>query len=234
MHLTKRRFLAATALAVIAITALAPGADAHERRQVGSYVVVVGFDVEPAFVEDENAALIQVFRADGQPVEGVEKTLKVEVSTGGASRTFDLKPRPRQPGTYVAEFIPTKTGAYTFRFFGTIENQTVNERFESGPNRFDEVVSKGDLQFPAKVPSNGELAARLQQSRPSDGSPNAGAAGADDVRRALDRANSARTTGITIGAIGIVLGLAGVALGLYALTARRGGGSATRGEPEPI
>jgi hypothetical protein len=231
MHPIMRYLLAATALAALALAVFPSAAEAHERRQVGPFVVVVGFEVEPTFVEEENAALIQVFRADGQPVEGVEKTLKVEIGIGGAGRTFDLKPRLRQPGTYVAEFIPTKTGSYTFRFFGAIEGQNVNERFESGPNRFDDVVSKADLQFPTKVPSNGELAAQLQQNRPSEGAPGAAA---EDVRRALDRADSARVTGIIVGTIGIVLGVAGLVVGVYSLMARGGRGSATPGEPEPI
>ncbi len=37
----------------------------------------------------------------------------------------------------------------------------VDERFESGPNSFDGVVSTDPLQFPDKVPANADLAARL-------------------------------------------------------------------------
>lgn len=212
-------------IAAFAVAA-SPSAQAHERRQVGNYILVVGFENEPAYVEEMNAALITVFRADGTPVEGVDKTLQVEIGTGGQTRTLALHPEVNRAGTYTADFIPTKTGAYTFRFFGKIENLDLNERFESGPNRFDEVVSKSELQFPAPVPSNAELAATIGGSQSSAGQ-SGGTAGpaAADVQRALDRADSARTTGLVVGGIGILLGLAGVVLGLTARRSRGNRGS---------
>jgi hypothetical protein len=158
--------------------------------------------------------------------DGVEKTLKVEVTTGGASRTFDLTREVGKPGAYVAPFIPTKTGSYVFRFFGKIENLDVNERFESGPNRFDEVVSKSDLQFPTQAPSNVQLAAELQKAQGDTG---AGSASAD-VQRALDRADQARTVGLVAGGIGIVVGLIGVVLALRR-PGRAPGEQDRRGEP---
>jgi hypothetical protein len=226
------RGLAAVALAIAALSLLYGTAEAHERREVGNYVLVVGFLNEPAYVEAPNGASITVFRKDGTPVEGVERTLKVEITTGGASRTFDLQRVFGQQGAYRAVFIPTKTGTYVFRFFGKIENLDVNERFESGPNRFDDVVGTADLQFPVKVPTNGELAAQLESPRPA-GQP---AAAGGDVQRALARADSARRTGILVGGAGIVVGLAGVVLAVVALRSRggTGGGSgpsvATGGE----
>ena len=136
------RLLAALSVVGLAFGALTGDATAHERRQLGQYVVNVGFETEPAYLEQFNAAFIAVFRSDGQPAFGVEKTLKVEVTKGGDSRTFDLTPIPGREGAYHAPFFPTRTGGYIFRFFGTIENQEVNERFESGPARFDDVARK--------------------------------------------------------------------------------------------
>ena len=37
----------------------------------------------------------------------------------------------------------------------------VDERFESGPNTFDGVVSTDQLQFPDRVAANADLSARL-------------------------------------------------------------------------
>lgn len=232
------RMIPATLIvALIAITALglAPTtAEAHERRQVGPYTFVVGFQGEPAYIEEPNGASVTVARTDGQPVEGLEKTLKVEVTTGGDSRTFELKRVFNRPGAYVAEFIPTKTGPFTFRFFGKIEDLDVNERFESGPNRFDEVKAKKDLQFPAAVPTNGELAAQVQQARPAEGPQSPGAPTADEVKRALDRADSARTTAFVVGGAGVIFGLLGLGLAVFALAGRRRSVAREHREPEPI
>lgn len=227
-----RGAMSAALLALMLVGVAAPSAEAHERRQVGPYVFVVGFQNEPAYVEEPNGASLTVFRTDGQPVEGVDKTLKVEISTGGASRTFNLKPVFNRPGAYVAEFIPTKTGGYTFRFFGTIEGQEINERFESGPNRFDEVQGKADLEFPASVPTNGELAAQIRAGRAAETQWGATPT-SEQLKQALDRADNARTTGIVVGTIGIAAGLAGVALALVALHAQRRGSAAGGGETEP-
>jgi hypothetical protein len=224
------RLIAVFALAVLAMTAFTPTAEAHERRQVGAYTFVVGFAEEPAYVEQPNGASLRVTR-DGQPVEGLEQSLKVEVTRGGESRTFDLTRVFNQPGSYVARFIPTETGAYTFRFFGTIEGQQINERFESGPGRFNDVEDTAALQFPVKVPSNAELAA-LQRG-PSGGEEAAGGDGAT-VQDALDRANRAQTIGITVGAIGILAGLAGVVLALRANGRNRSGAADRAGGPEPV
>ena len=223
--------------ALIAVTAfgLAPStADAHERRQVGPYTLVVGFQGEPAYIEEPNGASLTVSRADGQPVEGLEKTLKVEVTTGGDSRTLELKRVFNRPGAYVAEFIPTKTGSFAFRFFGKIEDLDVNERFESGPNRFDDVKAKKDLEFPLAVPTNGELAAQVQQARPAEGPQSAAVPSADEVQRALDRANSARTTALVAGGAGIIFGLLGLGLAALALAGRRRVVTETHRGPEPI
>ncbi len=205
--------------ALVALGALAgwrSAAWAHERRQVGPYILVVGFLHEPAYVEEMNGAVITVFRNDGRPVEGLEKTLKVEVSAGGASRTFDLTPDRNNPGTYVAEFIPTRTGTYVFRFFGTIESLAVDERFESGPGRFDEVVSKATLQFPSPVPSNGELAAQLQARAPTQNATPAISA-SDEARQARREAERARARATVLGIAGLVVGAAGLAAAVYAL-----------------
>jgi hypothetical protein len=228
------------ALAVLVLaTVAAPGsASAHERRTVaGKYVFVVGFLTEPAYVEEANGVDIVVTTAQGnKPVEGLEKTLKVEVSAGGTSKSFDVHVVFNRDGAYKAEFIPTRTGTYAFRFIGTVEGTPVDERFESGPGRFDDVVSKAPAQFPAAVPSNAELAAQLQSHQPSQVQPTpqgtlspssaapaggtAAGVSSEDLRRALDRANSARTRATLLGGAGLAVGVLGTVLALVALLAR--------------
>lgn len=243
-----RRFLRATTAVAVALLLVALAGStisAHERRQVGGYVLVVGFLTEPAYVEEGNAVSITVFKTDGQPVDGVQKTLTVEVSTGDASRRFDLAPQVNKPGGYVAAFTPTKTGTYVFRFVGMIENQPIDERFESGPNRFDEVISRDATEFPLTVPTNGQLATEVDALK-RVGAPTTTAAGTStppateatvsmtstaEVQRALDRANQARTLGLVVGGLGILVGMAGVVLALRRPGAASGDGNAHRGEP---
>jgi len=89
------------------------------------------------------------------------------VIVGGAAarRIFDLQPVPQEPAHYQAPFIPTAVGAYTFRVFGTIGSTKVDERFESGPGRFDPVISDSPLQFPKSLATNDQVVERLDQVR---------------------------------------------------------------------
>jgi hypothetical protein len=222
----------AAAILTVSLTAFVPAAQAHERRQVGDYTFVVGFSGEPAYVEEANGASLRVTRADGTPVEGLQQSLKVEVTNGGESRVFDLASVFNQPGSYVARFIPTKSGSYAFRFFGTIEGQEINERFESGPGRFDEVKATDDLQFPVKVPTNAQLASELQQ--PTAGNEVAAATDAQSVQDAIDRADRAQTIGLVVGGLGIIVGLIGVVLAVRANSRGRPSGGQPAGGAEPV
>lgn len=263
--MSNRIFAAVTVAVLVALvgsTLILPvPASAHERRTVaGTYIFVVGWLVEPTFVEEANGVSLVVTNAQtNQPVEGLEKTLKAEVTAGGTSKAFDLAVVFNRDGAYKAEFIPTKTGSYAFRIFGTVGGTQVDERFESGPGRFEDVTSKSEAQFPVKVPSNGELADQLQSRPSAQGGPAsvtsaaqatpapqgasppatvAGSGGIEDARRAAeraDRASSRANTAVMIGIAGLLFGLLGAALGVYGLTAARrtsGSSGATRtGEP---
>ncbi len=158
------RLAAALAVVVAALNLSSDTALAHERRNVGPYQFVVGFIGEPAFAGTLNAVDLRITdtRAN-KPVEDVEKTLGVEVFHGGLTTPLALSLRARfnQPGAYAADFVPTREGSYTFRFKGKIESLDVDERFESGPNRFDEVKSMAALEYPERVLSGSELNRRL-------------------------------------------------------------------------
>lgn len=198
------RLLVASVLSLVLVSVFLPtSALAHERRTVGGkYVFVVGFLNEPAVQGQMNGISLQVTTvSDSKPVEGLEKTLKAELVVGGGARTMpvDLEARFGQPGAYAANFIPTKAGAYIFRFTGTVEGTAVDERFESGPGRFDDVISAQSLEFPDKLPNPSTTAS--------------------DVQAAKDEAASARLLGIA----GLGVGLVGVALGGVALATRRRG-----------
>ncbi|MCL4532245.1 MAG: hypothetical protein M1401_06335 [Chloroflexi bacterium] len=88
---------------------------------------------------------------------------------------------------------PPLVGTYIFRFSGQIEGLNVDERFESGPGRFDEVTAAQGLQFPDKLPSAEQTAADLSAAR-----------------AAADTATTLAIAGVALAVLG--LGLAAVAL----------------------
>lgn len=174
---------------------------AHERRAVGPYQLVVGFIQEPAFAGVTNGVSLRVTdtrSTPAAPVEGLHETLSVEVSYGGLTRTLapDLSAVFGQPGAYAAHFVPTAPGSYIFRIHGKIADLAVDERFESGPGRFDDVEDTGELQYPEQVPAGNELVRTIAE-----------------LRGALDQAR-------LIAAVALLLALAALAVPL--VRSRRG------------
>lgn len=158
--------LAALILSVAMLLTTSSPASAHERRTVGPYSFLVGWLNEPALQGEPNAATVEVTDTRATPakaVEGLESTLKVSVTAGGLTRAFtgDLRAVEETPGLYALDFIPTAAGSYTFKITGKVGSLDVNETFESGPGRFDDVVPQQDVQYPTTVPVAGDLAARL-------------------------------------------------------------------------
>lgn len=157
--------IAACAVVVSVTISLTGAALAHERRMVGPYQFVVGWLGEPAFQGQANAASVRISDTRVTPakaVEGLDRTLAIEVRSGGlAPYTGTVRAVFGQPGLYALDIIPTAAGSYSFRITGTVETIDVNEVFESGPGRFDEVKAQTSLQYPTKAPAADELAQRL-------------------------------------------------------------------------
>lgn len=190
-------------LLALALFLVPAGASAHDRRDLagGKYQAVVGFLTEPAIQNQMNGidlTITDMSQKDasgkGTPVEGLEKTLKAEiVFGGGAKKEIPLAARFGTPGKYAGYFMPTEAGSYTFHIFGSINDAKVDERFESGPGRFDDVKALSTVQFPSQV----AVPANLQQQ----------------LDAAKSSANMARIFGIAGLAVGILgLGTAGFAL----------------------
>jgi hypothetical protein len=194
----RRNVLRALAAALLLALAVPGLASAHERRDVGKLQFVVGFIAEPAILGEPNGIDLRITdKASGQPVEGAEKTLKAMVQYGGGQpRELPLRARFGQKGAYTADLIPTKAGAYIFTFTGTVGDEPVDQKFESGPGRFNDVEDAAKLQFPEAVPYAGEMARRVQAAE----------------------ARAAQAT--TFGYAGIGLGVIGTLLGLAALMRR--------------
>lgn len=183
---------------------------AHERRTVGAYSLTVGWIVEPAVEGQKNGIDLRVATGtgtDAKPVEGLEKTLKVEIThiDTNTTKVFDIRTIFRDPGHYTNDLVITAPGNYRFRFFGNIESLAVNETFTSSPTTFGEVHSVNDIQFPIKLTSAREIDSGVK------GAQSASTQAQVEARDAKESANSARVlaiAGIAIGAIGLGLGAA--------------------------
>lgn len=183
----------ATAIAVVvaSLGIFAGPAAAHERRTVGPYTFVVGWIVEPAYVDQLNALDLTVTEtATSKAVEGLEKTVKAEIIVGGGStvRPLTIATRFGLPGKYQGQVVPTKVGDYTFHITGVVNATAIDEKFESGPGRFGAIENIAALQFPTSLPSNSDLSSKL------------------------DDANTKVTIALALGVAALVLSIASLAM----------------------
>ena len=211
-------------LVILSAGTLCAPAFGHEDRGAGGVHFVVGWGEEPAYTGLKNSVQVTVVEANGgSPVTDVANSLKVEVSKGSQKMTLPLEANFRlggsgTPGDYRAWLTPTRAGAYTFRLLGSVRGTAVDESFTSSPTTFDEVEDQASIHFPAKDPSAGELATRIDREVPRL------QARIDTLearlRKATDRVDTARSlavVGAGTGALGLLVA-AGALLGV-----RRGG-----------
>jgi hypothetical protein len=199
-------------IALLTLVSLGTTAYGHARREVGPYRFVVGFLVEPAYEGLKNGVDLRVLQADTEaPVEGLQERLQVEIthvpSMGG--KMLKLRALYRDPGHYTADLIPTAPGQYRFRFFGTLQDMTVQETFDSksGGGQFDDVESSLDLQFPVRLPEIREIANAVRGTQQT-------------TQQAQDAALTAQaglTAARTVAIVGAVLGALGLATGVGAM-----------------
>jgi hypothetical protein len=186
----------------------------------------VGFNEEPALAYQLNAVFVSVSffpngapteeaeggssEEEGEPVRGLEETMTVEVIVGGGAQTMELALEPvfGQDGAYVGHFIPTLVGDYTFRIFGDLGGQQIDESFSSGPETFSSVDDVAELQFPEKLSNNAELQASI-----------------DEVSARIDGLDSGgdSDTALILAIVGIIVGAMGLGAGGLALASKRGG-----------
>lgn len=175
--------------------------------QVGTTVVFENHMAEPTVVMSGSlgdVALEADVPAVLNAVVGIT-TLQVEVThvASSVAQVMELKEAWNAPGHYKSEFIPTSPGAYNFRFFGDIDGQTIDERFESSNTTFDEVTPATEIQFPV------QLAAPRETENAARGAMEAANTAGTDASDAADSASSANTLAVValfIGFIGLVLG----------------------------
>jgi len=203
MNFAGRSGLAAVC-ATLALLVMPALVSAHGGREVGEYNFVVGFFVEPAYEGEKNGVDLRVSTGHEEPVEGVHETLEVEVIFGEDSVVMPLRAVHGTPGRYTADFFPTVSGAYTFRFFGMIGNQAVDESFTSEVDGFNSVQPTEDRQFPVRVASIRELQSAVT------GTTDAITAADDAASAAATRANIA----LGLGAVGLLAGVGALTLSM--------------------
>ena len=181
----------AAVLGALLTTAVGTGVVlAHESRAVGELTFTVGFLDEPVFSGQKSGLELRVSRGE-EPVEGLEESLEAEVTFGTDTRELPISAQFGEPGAYRSIFFPTAAGPYTFRIFGEIDGQPIDESFTSGPDTFSEVQDVAGGQFPVVFPATGDIV--------RDAEAGAGAA-------------TTATVALVLGAAGLLAGL--VALGL--------------------
>jgi hypothetical protein len=200
MH-TRRLAAVAAIAALVALLATPSLSLAYERRTIagGKYDVVVGWDTEPSFVNDHNAAGIRISKAGtnpAEPVTGAEKTLQVEIQRGAQTQQFPLRVVFGQPGYYVADIVPTRAGDYVWTFSGTLGTDQIRETFNSADGKFGAVSATNAIEFPTAAPDPDQVAAQLQAADAT-------------TQRAL-----------TVAYIGVVLGVLGCVLAILAWMSR--------------
>jgi len=217
---SRRRHLPSLNFAVLALSLLSliggsllaqsNAAEAHERRAVAQYTFVVGWLNEPAILNQPNAIDLRISRTDGAaPVTGLEQTVKAQAAIDGKSADIAMRPRFNTPGAYDGRMIPTKTGAYTFTFTGTVEGMTLNEKFMAGTGTFG-LIEEGN-QFPDPLVSNQQLDETLS-----------GLEQRVVTLEAADTGGGDADTAMLVGIVGVVIGVIGLAVAGLSLSRKSG------------
>jgi len=236
-----KKTILALPLAMVALLLMASpqSALAHETHiyKIGNqaYQFTVGSLNEPITVDDKTGVDLSVIKAPipgeheeeadhhktAGAVEGLDKTLKVEVIAGDKKKVFELVPVHGQPGAYKTTFYPTIQTTLAYRFFGTLNNVPIDLTFTCNPaghpiseedktqvkisdkvtrllkkGAFGCPVAKADMGFPEQSASVYDLANK-------DAS----------LERAVAKAQADAQSSRSLGIIGIVVGILGFLAG---------------------
>lgn len=134
-------------VALIIAGLLPAGAFAHEHRDIdnGKYTVVVGWDAEPAYQGQPNAATVRISMADSDmggttmPALAADQSLHIQIREGDITMALPLHPVSGKPGSYAADLTPDRAGDVQWTLEGSINGDAVSERFDSADGKFDAV-----------------------------------------------------------------------------------------------
>lgn len=188
------------------LLAFAAPAMAHETRSEEGLGAVVGWAIEPAYVGYPNAVQLRLSNGNTPIADLGADELKVEVLFGDQkTAALPLEPAFNSPGEYRAPLMPTRPGDYSFRFFGTIKGQPYDQTFTSGEETFTAPKNPADVSFPAKDPTAGELAARVEQLSGDGGD------GGDGDGGSSPSSDNTGTIGIGLGVLALIVAAAAFA-----------------------
>ena len=190
------------------------GAFAHQSDSVGDYRIEIDWKNQPIVTGESNAIIVYVSEMDkskeaaDQPfipekgIEGLKKTLKIQLVVDTESITLPLQPTDI-PGKYEAPITPTFSGWSQLNFLGKINEQNVNLALHPLKVEEQEV-----LQFPqveSTVVESGDFEREINDLR-------------GDIRELQEtidelkeQTNNSMDGVMIIAAIG--LGIAGIAIG---------------------
>src|ERR1044072_2731394 len=209
-----RRVLSISALAGAVVLVLARPALAHGEYDHGDVAIATGFQTEPAYVGQPNAVELEITKGGKAVTDIGQGDLQVGVSFGGQSTALTLHPNFEvgewgTPGDYIASFIPTQPGKYTFTIAGTAAGEHIKYSMTSGPDTFSEVEDPASAVFPpVDAPSNTDLNAKLDATSARTDS---------SITSAQDAADAAKTVAI-IAVVGAIVAIVVAVIGW-----RRGG-----------
>jgi hypothetical protein len=149
MHVISRARLAGPAAllttSLLTTSFLLPAsAFAHEHRDdvAGKYTLVVGWQNEPAYVGQANAATVRLTQAGADPTERAAQTasdLHLQLNQDGMLTELPLLAVDGKPGMYTAEVLPDRVGDVRWSISGTVDGNPIQEVFTSADGKFDAV-----------------------------------------------------------------------------------------------
>ena len=200
----------ATAIMMASSLLVISTAYGHEGRlySIGGkdYWITVGSINEPVFVDDKSGAEAFISLADPSDplnsdangtknVEGLEKTIKFEISAGDKKKELVVEPAWRDPGHYEATFYPTIETTYKYKLLGIINNVSVSLDYQCVPGGVQEgaqenateqisegvtlkaqrggfgcPASRADVGFPEPYVSDNELVSMIKELQKSQNS----------------------------------------------------------------
>ncbi|MBP9669194.1 MAG: hypothetical protein KBE09_02800 [Candidatus Pacebacteria bacterium] len=139
---------------LLATLVLPVAASAHQTRVIDLdgtlYQLTVGSLNEPVIVDDKTGLDLRVFKigptawyknrvAKGDipknvtPVEGLDETLTISISSGKTIKEMEMAATYGLPGGYQTTFYPVNTAAFTYHIEGMVEGKQMHQMFACNP-----------------------------------------------------------------------------------------------------
>ena len=197
------------------------GAFAHQMDSVGDYRIEIDWKNKPIVTGESNAIIVYVSEMDkskeaaDQPfnsnkgIEGLKKTLKIQLVVEEKSITLPLQPTDIS-GKYESAITPTFSGWSQLNFIGKINEQNVNLALHPLKVQEQEV-----LQFPPVESTNVETGDFEREINDLRGETR-------DLQETIDELKEQKDEiFLPIIGLSIALGIAGIALGVVSLTKKK-------------